>query len=382
MPPASPPTAAEPTSSAPEDDEPVTVAEPATTEEEEDAEEEELDDGYEEEPSAGDGRWQKLPPHPLAELSTKKLLTRMREDFASLGPMSLGRIHGGALLNAVKMPENEAWIIRQENAAWGTQETVDAIAHCITKVNERFDETPPLYIGHVSRKKGGRFRPHVSHQNGRDVDLAYYYKNDDSWYTYATAKNLDRARSWALVRCFITDTDVELILINHSVQRLLREHAEEIGEDDHWLDQVFGGKTSTLRPLIRHARGHGTHIHVRFFSPVARETGRLLYPLLVKSKAIRPPVRYIRHRARKGHTVSYMARRYGVSRRSIRRANRIRRNFIREGRVYRIPRKTGVANVTSDEPIKIPHRRLPPFDPSASSPVESGAAGQKSSAAP
>lgn len=305
--------------------------------------------------------WQERPPHPLDGLTQKQLLERMRDDMASLGPMSLGRIHGGALINAVQMPEGEDWIIRQPNAAWGTQEMVDAIGHCISKVRREIPDTPRLYIGHLSRKGGGRFPPHVSHQNGRDVDLGYYYRDQEAWYTPGSRDNFDLERNWALVKCFVTETDVELILSHSRLIAAMRDYAIEQGEDPHWVHQIMGGKTATLRAIVRHARGHGTHFHVRFYSPVARETARIMYPLLVRNKVIQPPRSFVHHRARKGHTLSYMARRYHTSQRAIRRANRMRNNLVREGKVYRIPRRSGVAKLDDIEPIRVPNRRLPPL---------------------
>ncbi len=321
----------------------------------------EYDDGAEDPADWESKTWQELSSHPLEKLTHQELIHRLHNDMASLGPMVLGRIHGGALINGVQMPESEGWTIRQPNASWGTQETIDAIGGCITKVRERHADTATLTIGHLSRKRGGRFPPHVSHQNGRDVDLSYYYNGAEPWYTRANGKNLDNARTWELVRCFVTDTDVELILIDRSLQRVLREHALEIGEDSHWLDQIFGGKTATLRPLIRHASGHATHIHVRFYSPVAVETGRRLYQHLIRVKAIKAPTEFVYHRAKKGHTVAYMARRYRVSQRAIKRANRMRRStLVRIGKIYRIPRSAGVKRHGPRGPFKIPPRRLPP----------------------
>jgi penicillin-insensitive murein endopeptidase len=297
--------------------------------------------------------------HPLADVTMDGLRRMMREDFASLGSISLGKSNGGALLNGVRMPEGPRWIVRTPNLAWGTQETVDAIVRCVDKVNEELPGTPKLYIGHLSRKGGGHFPPHRSHQSGRDVDVGYYYLEDDPWYTRADDKNLDAPRTWALVRAFVTETDVQYIFIDHSIQAMLRTYAESIGEDSGWLDQVFGGKTATVPPIVRYARGHATHIHVRFYSPVAQETGRRLYPLLIKNKIIRPPSYYVFHRARKGQTLSHLATRYGVSPRAIRRVNGLRSNLIREGQLYKIPREGGVQPM-SDQPIGVPPRRLPP----------------------
>jgi penicillin-insensitive murein endopeptidase len=329
---------------------------------EEESDEAALDDGFEEDPPAAGAPLPEPAPHPLDGLSRAELKTMYLRDPLSIGAVSLGRIHGGSLVNGVQMPEGEAWVVRQPNFAWGTKETVDSIAHCITVVHQKFPSTPRLYIGHLSRKGGGRFPPHVSHQNGRDVDLGYYYSDEEPWYAKAHVKNLDRARTWALVRALVTDTDVELIIIANSIQQLLRAHALEIGEDPHWLDDLFGGKTATMRPLIRHARGHGTHIHVRFYSPIARETGRRMFSILTALQKIAPSSSYVSHRARKGDTLITLARRYRTTTRVIQRANKLRGNLLREGRVYRIPRQ-GAVEIVDEGPVVVPPRRLPPSAP-------------------
>ncbi|MCW5831934.1 MAG: penicillin-insensitive murein endopeptidase [Labilithrix sp.] len=121
-------------------------------------------------------------------------------------------------------------------------------------VAARFPNTPKAFIGDISARRGGHQPPHVSHQSGRDVDVSYYLTEGHRWYATANASNLDRARTWHFVRTLIADSDVDLILVDLEVQRLLKAYALEIGEDPAWLDQIFqaGGKSS--RPLIFHAR--------------------------------------------------------------------------------------------------------------------------------
>jgi penicillin-insensitive murein endopeptidase len=333
----------------------------------------ELDDGAEDSVDRESKTWQQLPPHPLAGVAQKQLVKMLQEDMAALGPMSFGRIHGGALLNGVQMPQGEGWTVRQPQNAWGTQETVDAVVGCIEKVRTAHPGTRPLTVGHLSRKRGGRFPPHVSHQNGRDIDLAYYYTGDEPWYTRATAENLDAARTWSLVRCFVTESDVELIIVDRALQKVLREHAAAIGEDAHWLDQLFGGRTATVRPMLRHASGHATHIHARFYSPVARETGRRLYEHLVRIKAIAPPTEVVFHRARKGDTVAAIAKRYGVGQREILKANKMRRtSLVKVGKLYRVPRRGGVKQDDLSYPFKVPPRRLPPQGEAVARPAGRG----------
>ncbi|RLB54055.1 MAG: murein endopeptidase, partial [Deltaproteobacteria bacterium] len=134
-------------------------------------------------------------------------------------------------------------------------------------------------------------------------------------------------------------------------------YAESIGEDSGWLDQLFGGPTTTLRPLIRHAKGHKTHIHVRFYNPVAQELGRRAYPILVAQDRIKPHTYFTRYRARKGDMLGRLANRFGCTVKAIQRANRLRSTRIRAGRTYLIPRKGKVA---APPKVIIPQRRLPP----------------------
>lgn len=300
-------------------------------------------------------------PHPLDELSDEEVKRRVKEDLASLGSMSIGPPNGGSLLNAVKMPEDDRWHLVDPGLAYGTQETVDALQRVIIRVNEQFPNTPPLHIGHISGRRGGHLSPHVSHQSGRDVDLAYYYSNGGTWYQRATEENLDVARTWALVRALIAETDVRFLLIDHSVQRLLRAHADAIGEDQGWLDDVFKGTRGKTTPLIRHVAGHATHLHVRFHNPIAEETARRCYPALVALGKIKPPTYYIQHKARKGDSLIKLAKRYGTTVRTIQRANGMRGTVIFARKTYRIP-KTGPAALGHSK-VVIPARRPPPFDP-------------------
>ena len=137
------------------------------------------------------------------------------------------------------MPEGASWELVSPGLSWGTKETVDALAHAIDAVAARFPNTPKAFIGNISARQGGHLPPHVSHQSGRDVDLGYYLTEGHRWYATANRTNLDRARTWHLVRTLLADSDVDLVLIDLQIQRVLKTYALEIGEDPAWLDQVF-----------------------------------------------------------------------------------------------------------------------------------------------
>lgn len=223
--------------------------------------------------------------HPLAALDDHEIEQMVLQDPTLLGSMSVGAPNGGALFNGVQLPESPLWKLADPAHAWGTRESIDFVAHAITRVNEYFPGSPTLYVGDFSGPRGGKLRPHQSHQSGRDVDLGYYYSSGAAWYKRATAKNLDRARTWALLETLLTETRVEYVFMDRGIQPLLREYALAQGEDPEWLSRVFEG-SSNRDSIVRHRFGHATHMHVRFENPTAELTARRSYGLLQKAGVV------------------------------------------------------------------------------------------------
>ena len=273
--------------------------------------------------------------------------------------MSVGSPNAGGLINGVQATENDLYKPVSPSGAWGTQETLDYLQRALTKVHAEQPGTPALALGDISGKNGGPSHPHVSHQSGRDVDIAYFYNDGARWYARGTAKNLDLARNWAFVRALITETDVDLILIDHSIQVLLEEFAREHGEDPTWLAGIFRGVPGKLRPIIRHAPGHATHIHVRFFNPLAQETARRCYPFLLQAKLTSAPQSYVTHKVKKNETLGMISRKYGVPVPRLRAVNGLKSSLIREKSLIRVPvQARGPAG--PGPRLRLPSRRLPP----------------------
>jgi murein endopeptidase len=299
------------------------------------------------------------PPHPFANVSDAELEHRLVANPASLGSVSIGKPSAGLLFNGKVMPNDDAgWTVVAGGQAFGTEETLEYLETAIHTVSERFPGSPKVSIGDISARGGGYLSPHLSHQSGRDADVGYYYLDGAGWYRRATAQNLDVTRTWALVRALITRTDVEMILIDHSVQALLRTEAERSDPDSDWLDSIFRGRNG-LPPLIRHAPGHATHLHVRFWNPIAQETGRRIYPALVRHGMIHVGPAFAVHVAKKGDTLVELAKRYGTTVRAIRRANGLKSNVIMAKKSYRIPERGKAPPAVTRGPVTIPPRRLP-----------------------
>ena len=309
------------------------------------------------------------------------LLTLAQKDVAALGPLSIGTPDAGLLVNPLPMPEGPLWTIRNPLETWGTQETIDYVTAAITSVNERFPDTPRVVIGDMSRPDGGRLNRHKSHQVGRDVDVGFYYEAGEADdFQQVRRGQLDLPRTWALVRAILTDTDVDRIFVDRSLISVLYRYArEEEGEDIEWLDDVFG--RGERKGIIQHERRHKDHLHVRFFNGVAQEKGRIVYPLLVETGVVGPPM--VKHVARRGDTIGHIASRYGSSVSAIKAANGLRGTQLRAGRAYLVP----VRRVRSDgEAVSVPPRRLPPPVSTRASapeePVPAGVAPAPASVAP
>lgn len=299
------------------------------------------------------------PAHPIAAFDDGELEARLLEDPASLGPASLGTPGLGALMNAVHMPEGERWQIVEPGQAWGTSETVESIIRAIDYVHEVHGGAPPLYVGDISRKRGGYIHPHEFHQNGRDVDLGFYYSSPKRWYWKAWQSNLDVPRTWSLIKGIVTRTDVELVFCDRYVTRLLLDHAKAAGEDPAWVGRVFGWRDETKsRPLVRHVPGHRTHLHVRFYNPVAQETGRRLYPLLRKNRILPEPEQLVEHRVAPGETIKSIAGLFKTSQRAIRRVNELASDELTVGKTYLVPHRVPIE--PDPDPIVVPPRTLPP----------------------
>lgn len=316
-------------------------------------------------PERVEARAEDIVPSPAAllEADDDELMARIVADPGSLGSLSIGEAGSGLLFNPVAIPDDPRWVINGNAETWATTETIAGLEAGVGAVNELYPGTHRVRIGDCSDADGGRLKRHLSHQAGRDVDVGFYFTSGEAGHlVVGTAKNLDLPRNWALVRAWVTMADVDVILLDTRIQRLLYKYALSIGEDKDWLDRIFQFSRGYRDALVQHVRGHRNHYHVRFFNPVAQELGRRAYPLLVKAELMPPPIYTVRHVVRKGQTIGHLASRYGTSVRAIQHVNGLRTTLLRAGRAYRIPVKAAVAQPA---PIVIPARLLPPSTPPA-----------------
>ncbi|MCH9682430.1 MAG: penicillin-insensitive murein endopeptidase [Deltaproteobacteria bacterium] len=167
--------------------------------------------------------------------------------------------------DGVVMPPGPDYTLKAEAYSWGTPRSIALLRDAIRNY-ARGRQAPPVHIGDISRRGGGPFPPHLSHHEGRDVDIAYVLHNPDARFGVATERTLDRPRTWALLQALLDSNAVAYVFVDYDVQRLLYEHAQLEGVDDVTLEKLFqfpyGRRAS--RGMIRHWKGHRDHFHVRF----------------------------------------------------------------------------------------------------------------------
>ncbi|MCY1015651.1 penicillin-insensitive murein endopeptidase [Pyxidicoccus sp. MSG2] len=299
-----------------------------------------------------------VPTGPLysADISDEDLAKKWKDEISALGSMAVGFVHSGRLVNSKRFPQGPEWIVVSPEVAYATEETVNYLTEAIREVRAKFPEAPPLRVNGISNKEGGYLRPHKSHQNGRDVDVGFYYPTVDPIREREREKYINVPLNWAFLRALITKTDVQMVLVDKRVRQVIYNYAVSIGEDKAWLDSLFNDGPNGV---VRHARRHRDHFHVRFHNPRAQELGRRVQPLL----ALQPEYNVTTHRIRNGDTLGGIALKYGSTVSMIKKANRMRSNFLRAGQRLSVPLRGPCTHCPVPPPFLLPPRRLPPEAP-------------------
>ena len=188
---------------------------------------------------------------------------------------SIGRPYQGKLKNGIPFPrEFSGYQLRGEDVTYTTPELVGALLDAIEGVRERYPDSCDLYLGDFSKEGGGWLNRHRSHQNGRDVDLGMYAKDNRQLDCLVPMNeaNLDVPKTWQLVENLLRSQKIQYIFVDRNIQKLLYDYAASHGNDQAYLDRLFG---NTRGAVIQHVRGHQDHMHVRFFTPWSSLAGRM-----------------------------------------------------------------------------------------------------------
>lgn len=181
------------------------------------------------------------------------------------GAQSYGRPEAGRLLNAVQVPDSPLYTKRSPNLLWGSTHAIGVVMGSIARFRYETGYEGRIQLNSMSLRRGRHFAPHRSHQSGRDIDIhmpllpGVAYTNDPG------PDEIDWQASWELIRSMLETDTVVYIFLNQELQRHLYEAARALGESHEALAEVIEWADGRYkRTIIRHAKGHDGHIHVRF----------------------------------------------------------------------------------------------------------------------
>jgi len=183
---------------------------------------------------------------------------------ARAGGMSIGLPNHGRLYAGVQLAKSDLYSIRNPDEAWGSTHTVDVLVNSIIKFRETSGYRGKLEIRAMSKERGGYFKPHRSHQSGRDIDIRLPLL-PSAVERQQTDADIDWAASWELIKAFAGSGEVEYIFLAYPQQRRLYAAAQTAGASNGELKTLiqFPRRPGSNHGLVRHAEGHTIHIHVR-----------------------------------------------------------------------------------------------------------------------
>jgi murein endopeptidase len=173
--------------------------------------------------------------------------------------------HGGRKLRLVQLKGGDGYVVAKPDRAWGTRLAVYRISWVMALYRRRFPKADPVIILDLSRRGGGSMNNHMSHMDGRDVDIPLIL-NKISSITAGTKRTVDVEKTWFIVQQLVNSCDVEYIFVDTAVQKALHTHALGKGLSKETLRLIlqWPDHQQSLSGVVRHWPNHKDHLHVRF----------------------------------------------------------------------------------------------------------------------
>lgn len=182
---------------------------------------------------------------------------------------SVGATNRGRLVGAVQLPTpHPSFVLARPDEAWTTRHIAALLVDALDQFQRASSYGRPLAVASISRQRGGKLPPHRSHQSGRDVDIRLPVRDKSRALTYKASHRaeIDWDAAWILVRELLETGEVRYIFLERSGQQKLRRAARKAGAPEQQLDAwiQYHPEGDRRAAIVRHAKGHVGHIHVRF----------------------------------------------------------------------------------------------------------------------
>lgn len=199
-------------------------------------------------------------------VATDALATKLAAIKVRAGGISIGRPAHGRLVRGVELPDRpDLYSRRKPEEAYGSTHAITQLMRAVIRFRHETGFTRNISIGGISKARGGRFRPHKSHQSGRDIDIRMPVVASSEGKKAISSGDIDWKMTWRLMHAFISSGEVEYIFLDHPLQKKLYKAARELGVSKEelagWIQ--WPAKAKTNKGVVRHVKGHRVHFHVR-----------------------------------------------------------------------------------------------------------------------
>ncbi len=181
------------------------------------------------------------------------------------GAVSVGKPNRGKIVNSIAIPENKKlYTLRKPNESFGSSHAIYNLQLAIAQWRQATAYSGALLIGAMSKKGGGRLRPHASHQSGRDVDIRLPLKRPNG--SSDKVSDVDWDATWGLILALVGTGEVEYIFLTTDRQKHLLKAAKRAGASKDMIDRIlqYPETRGSKNGIVRNQKGHTAHIHVRF----------------------------------------------------------------------------------------------------------------------
>jgi len=189
-------------------------------------------------------------------------LESVKQGAQSVGAPTSGRIYASA-----PIPVNTAlYTLLRPNLSFGSTHTIEQMQLGIARFRRDYSYDGQLVISSMSRRGGGRLKPHRSHQSGRDVDIRLPLLSGLSGSLSKNYDEVDWSATWGLVKSLLDTKEIVYIFLNHDAQRRLFRAAKRAGMSEKELEPLvqYPRTIGKGRAFVRHSKGHDKHFHARF----------------------------------------------------------------------------------------------------------------------
>ena len=112
--------------------------------------------------------------------------------------------------------------------AYGTPAMVDTLVGAFARVAAAHPDADPVFVGDISRERGGDLPPHRSHNDGRSADIGLFVNDGEQperGFTTSVGQPLDVARTWTLIDALLDTGEIEHILLDQRHVKQLVDYA-------------------------------------------------------------------------------------------------------------------------------------------------------------